>query len=465
MASNREKYWPESCQNKVRNTIHIVSLGCPKNLIDSEVMAALLVKAGACITEYPEEADVILINTCTFVLPAKKESIDEIFRMARMKEVGRCKQLVVAGCLPQRYGNILEQEIPEVDLFIGTGDIHEIADLINNIQKNDFRSSRSHIGKPTFLMTSSYARIISTPPYTAYLKIAEGCSNYCSYCVIPMVRGAFRSRQMDDILTEAVGLAEGGVKEIIVTAQETTAYGRDLPGKPTLAELMKKLASIEKVRWIRLLYTYPASLTDEILQIISDEEKICKYIDIPIQHINDGILTSMNRRGTRTFIKNIIMKARDIIPDVALRTSLIVGFPGETTEKFEELVTFIHEMRFDHLGVFVYSQEEGTQAAEFPVQIPEEEKKGRRDIIMEDQAIISYDINQSLIGSIHEVLIEGNSDVPEFTQIGRLSRQSPDIDGVTYVNAEEKRPGEIIHCKIVMAEEYDLYAEEVDVPS
>jgi ribosomal protein S12 methylthiotransferase len=449
----------------VRNTIHIVSLGCPKNLIDSEVMAALLVKGGSRITEHPEEADVILINTCAFVLPAKEESIDEIFRMARMKEAGRCKHLVVAGCLPQRYGNILEHEIPEVDLFIGTGDIHKITDLIGNLQKNDSRSSRSHIGNPTFLMTSSHSRLISTPPYTAYLKIAEGCSNCCSYCVIPSVRGSFRSRTMDDILQEAEHLADGGVKEIILTAQETTAYGKDLPGKPTLATLMKNLASIEGFRWIRLLYTYPASLTGEILQTISDEEKICKYIDIPIQHIDDVILKAMNRKGTGASIRNIIMKARDIIPDVALRTSLIVGFPGETPEKFEDLVTFVHEIRFDNLGVFVYSQEEGTQAGELQNQIPEEEKEERRDIIMEDQAIISSDINQSLIGSVHEVLIEGRSDIPEFTQIGRLSRQSPDIDGITYVKAEEKRPGEITHCRIVSAEEYDLYAEEVDVPS
>lgn len=449
----------------MQNTIHIVSLGCPKNLIDSEVMAAVLVKGGFRISEYPETADVILINTCAFVLPAKEESIDEIFRMARMKEAGQCKHLVVAGCLPQRYGNILEQEIPEVDLFVGTGDIHEIADLISNLQKNDARFPRSHIGKPTFLMSSSHARLISTPPYTAYLKIAEGCSNCCSYCVIPSVRGAFRSRKIDDIMKEAEYLAEGGVKEIILTAQETTAYGKDIPGKPTLSELMKNLSSIKGFRWIRLLYTYPASLTDEILQTISDEEKICKYIDIPVQHIDDEILTLMNRRGTGTSIRNIIMKARDIIPHVALRTSLIVGFPGETPEKFDELVAFVNEIRFDHLGVFVYSREEGTPAAEFPVQIPEEEKEERRDIIMEEQAIISYEINQSLIGSVHEVLIEGRSDIPEFTQIGRLSRQSPDIDGVTYVNAEEKRPGEITHCRIVSAEEYDLYAEEVDVLS
>lgn len=449
----------------MRNTIHIVSLGCPKNLIDSEVMAAVLVKGGFCITEFPEEADVILINTCAFVLPAKEESIDEIFRMARMKESEQCKHLVVAGCLSQRYGNILEHEIPEVDLFVGTGNILEIADLIDNLQRKDSRFPRSHIGKPTFLMTSSHARLISTPPYTAYLKVAEGCSNCCSYCVIPTVRGAFRSRTMDDIVKEAESLAEGGVKEIILTAQDTTAYGKDLPGKPNLAMLMKNLASIEGLRWIRLLYTYPASLTDEILQTISDEEKVCKYIDIPVQHIDDEILTSMNRKGSGRAIRNIITKARDIIPDVALRTSLIVGFPGETPEKFEDLVTFVHETRFDHLGVFVYSQEEGTQAAEFPAQIPEEEKEERRGIVMEDQAIISYEINQSLIGSVHEVLMEGRSDIPEFTQIGRLSRQSPDIDGVTYVNADEKRPGEIIHCRIVSAEEYDLYAEEVDALS
>ena len=440
---------------------HIVSLGCPKNLIDSEVIAAILSRGGFEIIPHPEEADLILINTCTFILPAREESIDEIFRMARMKKEGKCKHLVVAGCLPQRYGTILEQEIPEVDLFLGTGEIPEIANLIRCLEEGKPVGHRSFIGKPDFLMDSSHSRLISTPSYSAYLKIAEGCSNHCSYCVIPMVRGRFRSREMGDILKETRILAEGGVKEIIITAQETTAYGRDLKGKPTLATLMKGIASIDGIRWIRLLYTYPATITDEILETIAEEEKICKYIDIPVQHIDDDILQLMNRKNDSNSIRDVIRKARKIIPGVALRTSLIVGFPGETSEKFNRLLEFIKETRFDHLGVFKYSQEEGTKAAKLPCQVSEEEKEERRNIIMEEQSIISHEINRSLTGSVHEIMIEEKSDIPGYTQAGRLRRQSPDIDGVTYVNAQEKMPGDIINCKITSADEYDIYAEEV----
>ena len=439
---------------------HIVSLGCPKNLIDSEVIASILSRGGFEIIPHPEEADLILINTCTFVLPAKEESIDEIFYMARMKKEGKCKHLVVAGCLPQRYGAILEQEIPEVDLFFGTGEIPEIANLIKCLEEGKPVGNRSCIGKPDFLMNASHSRLISTPFYSTYLKIAEGCSNHCSYCVIPMVRGRFRSREMDDILKEAEILAEGGVKEIIITAQETTAYGKDLKGKPTLATLMKGIASIDGIRWIRLLYTYPATITDEILETIAEKEKICKYIDIPVQHIDDDILQLMNRKNDSNSIRAVIRKARKIISGVALRTSLIVGFPGETPEKFNRLLEFIKETRFDHLGVFKYSQEEGTKAAEFPFQVSEEEKEERRNIIMEEQSIISYEINKLLIGSVHEMMIEEKSDIPGYTQAGRLRKQSPDIDGVTYVNAQEKVPGDIINCKITSADEYDLYAEE-----
>jgi len=444
-----------------KKKIHIVSLGCPKNLIDSEVMAAILFKDGFQITPRPEEADIILINTCTFVLPAKEESIDEIFRMARMKKEGKCRYLIISGCLPQRYGAILEKEIPEVDLFLGTGEIPNIAGLIRKLDGKDSGTHRSFIGKPDFLMDSSYSRILSTPSYMAYLKIAEGCSNHCSYCVIPLVRGRLRSREVGDILKETALLANVGVKEIILTAQETTAYGRDLKGKSTLATLMKGLASIDGIRWIRLLYTYPVNITSKILETIVEEKKICKYIDIPVQHIDDDILKSMNRKGSSQSIKDIIRKSREIIPGVALRTSLIVGFPGETPEKFNRLLEFIKETRFDHLGVFKYSQEEGTKAAKLPFQVSEEEKEERRNIIMEEQSIISYEINQSLTGSVHEIIIEEKSDIPGYTHVGRLQRQSPDIDGVTYVNAQEKTPGDIINCRITSADEYDLYAEEV----
>lgn len=423
-------------------------------------MAALLAQGGFRIASRPEEAEVILINTCTFVLPAREESIDEIFRMAQMKHEGKCRYLIVTGCLPQRYGAILEKEIPEVDLFLGINDIPHIADFIHRLEEGISDIRRSYIEKPSFLMNSSHPRLLSPPLYSTYLKIAEGCSNYCSYCVIPLVRGAFRSRKMDDIIEEATTLAAQGVKEIILTAQETTAYGKDLEGKQNLALLLRKLSAIDTIRWIRILYTHPASITGEVLSAIAEEKKVCKYIDIPIQHIDDDILKSMNRRVTSETIRHVIRRSRSIIPDVALRTSLIVGYPGETEGKFERLREFVHEARFDHLGVFMYSPEEGTRAAELPDQISEDEKEARRDIIMEEQSIISYDINQSLIDTVQEVMMEGASDLPEYTQVGRLARQAPDIDGVTYIKAKKTLPGEIILCKIVAADEYDLYAEE-----
>jgi ribosomal protein S12 methylthiotransferase len=423
-------------------------------------MAALLAQGGFRIASRPEEAEVILINTCTFVLPAREESIDEIFRLAQMKHEGKCRYLIVTGCLPQRYGAILEKEIPEVDLFLGINDIPHIVDFIHRLEEGISDIRRSYIEKPSFLMNSSHPRLLSPPLYSTYLKIAEGCSNYCSYCVIPLVRGAFRSRKMDDSIEEASTLAAQGVKEIILTAQETTAYGKDLEGKQNLALLLRKLSAIDTIRWIRILYTHPASITDEVLSAIAEEKKVCKYIDIPIQHIDDDILKSMNRRVTSETIRHVIRRSRSIIPDVALRTSLIVGYPGETEGKFERLREFVHEARFDHLGVFMYSPEEGTRAAELPDQISEDEKEARRDIIMEEQSIISYDINQSLIGTVQEVMMEGASDLPEYTQVGRLARQAPDIDGVTYIKAKKTLPGEIILCKIVAADEYDLYAEE-----
>ncbi|HEU17961.1 MAG TPA: 30S ribosomal protein S12 methylthiotransferase RimO [Deltaproteobacteria bacterium] len=448
----------------MKATIHIISLGCPKNLIDSEVMAGLLCEAGFHITEIPEQADIILINTCTFITPAKEESIDEIFRMAQMKQAERCRFLVVTGCLPQRYGKVLQQEIPEVDLFLGIDDIPHIAHRLRNLTERVNDTHHSNMGKPTFLMDSSYPRIISSSPHSTYLKIADGCSNHCSYCVIPLVRGELRSRKPEDILKEAERLATQGVKEIIITAQETTAYGRDLPHRPRLAPLLKDLCRIDGIRWIRLLYTHPAGIADDVLSAVAEEEKICNYIDLPIQHIDDDILKSMNRRVTGVAIKNVINKCRAVIPNLALRTSLIVGYPGETEEKFERLREFIHEARFDHLGVFIYSHEEDTVAASLPDHVPDDEKEVRRDIIMEEQAIISYDINQSLVDTIQEIMIEGPSDIPGYHRMGRLKRQAPDIDGMTYVAGTGGRVGSIISCRIESAEEYDLYAQTVRKP-
>lgn len=441
--------------------VHIVSLGCPKNLVDSEVMASILTKGGYVISPEPENADVIIVNTCAFILPAKEESIDEILRMAEWKQKGRghITCLVVTGCLPQRYGKILEKEMPEVDLFLGVNEVPNIARHLDDLYGKKLPKCRSIIDKPTFLMNAEHLRLISTPSHTAYLKVAEGCSNRCSYCVIPFIRGQARSRGIDDILREAENLARRGVKEIIITAQDTTAYGLDLKGKPALSDLLKNLAAIENIRWIRLLYTYPASLTDEILCSISEEEKICNYIDIPIQHIDDGILEAMNRRGGSGMISKTIAKAREIIPGIALRTSIIVGFPGETKKKLDGLVSFIKDTRFDHLGVFTYSREEGSAALSLPSRISEKEKNTRRQLIMEEQAVISYEINQSLIGTNQDVLIDGRSDNTDFPWIGRCRRQSPDIDGVTYVKAEALIPGDLTDCRITGATEYDLFAE------
>ena len=446
-------------QNK---TIHFVSLGCPKNLIDSEVMAALLIKSGFGITPNAQEADIIIINTCAFILPAKEESIEEILQMAEWKKDGKCRHLVVTGCLPQRYGTILKKEIPEVDLLLGTGEIPRIADFIRNLENDTSSDRQSFIGEPSFLMDSTYSRLLFTSGCSAYLKIAEGCSNCCSYCVIPSVRGKYRSREIDDILKETEMLAKAGIKEINITAQDTTLYGSDLKGKPDLSLLLREMASIDGIRWIRLLYAYPAYLTGEILQTIAGEEKICNYIDIPIQHIDDDILKAMNRKGESKYIRDTLNLVRKIIPGVALRTSLIVGFPGETPEKFERLLDFIKWARFENLGVFEYSREEGTAAADFSAHVPEKEKERRKNVLMEEQSRISYEINQSRIGDLEDVLIEDENNHPDFPYIGRIRGQAPEIDGITYVSADDAAVGNIIPCRITSADVYDLFAKQTD---
>jgi ribosomal protein S12 methylthiotransferase len=445
--------------------VHIVSLGCPKNLVDSEVMGAALAEGGYRITEKPEEASVILINTCAFILPAKEESIEEILRMAAWKSGGKgpCTHLVVTGCLPQRYAQGLEEALPEVDLFLGISEtpriVRHLDGLLGGTKGAGHR--RSVIGKPTFLMNAGHRRLISTAHASAYLKIADGCSNRCSYCVIPAIRGKARSRRITDIVREAEDLAARGVRELIVTAQDTTAYGRDLKGKPTLGLLLRELAAVEGLAWIRLLYTYPAHLTDELLQTIAAEGKICDYLDIPIQHSDDAILRAMHRRGDNALIREVIAKARSIIPGVALRTSLIVGFPGETPRRFENLLAFVREARFDHLGVFTYSREEETPAAALPSRISEREKERRRDLVMEEQALISRGINDGLIGTLQEALVEGKGDLEGYAAVGRCRRQAPDIDGVTHLRGGNPKPGTVVTCRITAADDYDLYAEMI----
>jgi ribosomal protein S12 methylthiotransferase len=445
--------------------VHIVSLGCPKNLVDSEVMGASLAEGGYLLTDNAEEASVILINTCAFILPAKEESIEEILRMAAWKERenGSCSHLIVTGCLPQRYKKGLEEALPEVDLFLGVAEAPHIARHLDTMlsASTDASQKRSIVGKPTFLMNAGHKRLLSKPSASAYIKIADGCSNCCSYCVIPSIRGKARSRRIDDIVKEAAELSKQGVRELIVTAQDTTAYGSDLRGKPTLSDLLHELAAINDLAWIRLLYAYPAHLTEALFQTVAAEKKICHYIDLPIQHSDDSILRAMNRKGDNRMIRETIMMARSMIPDIALRTSLIVGFPGETMGRFDKLLAFIREIRFDHLGVFTYSSEEGTAASDFPSRITEKEKDRRRNLLMEEQAQISRSINQTLIGSLQELLVEGESELDGYTIVGRCRRQAPEIDGVTHLQGGNPETGSLVACRITDADDYDLYAEMI----
>jgi len=447
------------------STVHVVNLGCPKNLVDSEVMAALLAQAGFRIVSTPEDAEILLLNTCAFILPAREESIDEIFRLAELKKSGKCRYLIVAGCLAQRHGAELAAELPEVDLLLGISEVPRIADHLRNLMEEQPGpgTSRSVVPKPLFLMDAGHPRLLSAPTFSAYLKIAEGCSNRCTYCTIPRIRGKARSRPVDDLLREARGLARRGVRELILIAQDTTAYGRDLPGKPSLALLLRELAALDGPDWIRILYTYPTGLADELIEVIAAQDRICSYLDVPIQHIDDVILKAMKRRGDSRLIRKKLERARAAIPGLALRTSLIVGFPGETPARFNRLLAFVQETRFDHLGVFPYSPEEGTPAEKLPRQVSDRTKKARRDLLMEEQAVISHEINQSLVGSRQEVLIEGSSQNPDYPLVGRCRRQAPDIDGVTYVKGGDRPlpPGSLVFCRIVAADDYDLFAEPI----
>ncbi len=445
-------------QNKVR----IISLGCPKNLIDSEVMAGLLNQSGRQLVDRSDLADIVIVNTCAFINPAKEEAIEEILTLAEEKKKNNPRlRIVVSGCLAQRYGRELFAQMPEVDLFVGTGEVGNIVSHINKLDKGKYKRD-AVITKPDFLMNYQHPRILSTTAASTYLKISDGCSNRCSYCVIPSIRGAARSRKSDDILQEAEILANRGIKEIIITAQDTTNYGRDLKGRPRLSTLLNDMAKIKSVKWIRLLYTHPARVTTDLLEVIATNEKICRYIDLPIQHIDDDILKAMNRKVTSTKIKEVITQVRRIIPGVALRTSLIVGFPGETPTRFNRLLDFVNETKFDHLGIFTYSREEGTIAANLKSHVSEKEKERRRETIMNEQAAISTTINKTLIGSAQDVLIEGESDRGDYAYMGRCRRQALEIDGITYIKNSKAQIGRIVKCKITSADEYDLFGEIIN---
>lgn len=448
-------------KNNLTGKLHIISLGCSKNLVDSEVMGGLARSGGMAIVENPDDADVVIVNTCGFIQPAKEEALEVILTLAHQnKQGGGRRKLIVAGCLAQRYGNELLLDIPEVDLFIGTGEVGRIAKHLQNL--NTAQPCRAAVlSLPDFLMTARHERILSASSVTACLKISDGCSNCCTYCAIPSIRGQARSRKPHDILQEAQNLVSRGIREIILIGQDITAYGLDLKKRPQLADLLADLSSISGIHWLRLLYTHPAHITTDVLETMARHQNICHYIDLPIQHIDRAILTAMNRQVSPERIKEIIGLSRSIMPDVALRTSIIAGFPGETPKRFERLLDFIRKTKFDHLGVFTYSREEGTIAAGLPGRISEKEKERRRESIMTEQAGISHAVNRNLIGSVQEALIEEVSDRAGYAFVGRCRRQAPEIDGVTYIQNSNVKIGDFVHCKITAADHYDLFAEIV----
>ena len=447
--------------------ILFISLGCDKNLVDSEHMLGMLCENGFSVTDDEREADIIVINTCCFIHDAKEESIENILEMAKLKKEGNLKVLVVTGCLAQRYKDEIQEEIPEVDAVIGTTAYDDIVEVVNNtLKKNDDNVKKDKINYNSYkdisyLTKNSSKRVITTGGYTSYLKIAEGCNKNCTYCIIPKLRGKFRSVPMDELLDEAKYLAEKGVKELILVAQETTLYGVDIYGEKKLPELLRKLCQIEGFEWIRILYTYPEEITDELIQVIKEEDKICKYIDMPIQHASDNILRKMGRRTNKQDLINIINKLRSEIDDIVIRTTLITGFPGETDDDFEELLDFVYDMNFERLGVFTYSAEEGTKAASMDNQVDEEVKKMRRDAVMEMQQDITFDFMEDLIGNITKVIIEGYI-VDDDVYVGRTYMDAPGIDGLVFVESPKQiMSGDIILAEITGAEGYDLTAKHI----
>lgn len=439
--------------------ILFVSLGCDKNLVDSEHMLGMLCDNGFTVTDDENEADVIVVNTCCFIHDAKEESIENIIEMAKLKDEGNLKALVVTGCLAQRYKDEIQKEIPEVDAVIGTTAYDDIVNIVKEILED--KKVVNSYKDISYLTPNTSNRVITTGGYTSYLKIAEGCNKNCTYCIIPKLRGKFRSVPMEQLLEEARYLADKGVKELILVAQETTLYGVDIYGEKKLPELLRELCKIEGFEWIRILYTYPEEITDELIQVIKEEDKICKYIDMPIQHASDNILKRMGRRTNRADLVEIIGKLRKEIDDIVIRTTLITGFPGETEEDFEELLDFVYDMNFERLGVFTYSAEEGTKAAEMNEQIAEEVKEARRNAVMEMQQDITFDYMASLVGNITKVLIEGYM-VDDDVYVGRTYMDAPNIDGLVFVNSNKQlMSGDIILAEITNSDGYDLIAEHV----
>ena len=436
--------------------IYIDTLGCPKNFNDSQMAAGILEEHQNVVVDTPEEADVIMVNTCGFINDAKTESIERIFDMAAYKEDG--KLLVVSGCLAQRYAEELHEEMPEVDLFIGVNEYENLPELLDELSKGVRRGVVSHPCDDGFL--DRYVRKLPENPYSATIKIAEGCNNVCAYCVIPKIRGRYRSKREEDILAEAEALAAAGCKELILIAQDVTYYGMDLYGELRLAKLLRRLCRVDGIRWIRLMYCYEDRITDELIQTMAEEEKICDYLDIPIQHASDQVLAAMNRRSTSASIADTIRRLKEAMPDIHIRTTLIVGFPGETEEDFDTLCDFVEEQRFARLGVFAYSREENTPAGEREDQIDESVKEQRLDHIMRRQLDISLELNREKIGKTFEVLVEERDE--DGSYIGRTAFDAPEIDNsVIFTSARDLAPGDFVRVLIDDAFDYDIVGTEV----
>ncbi len=443
--------------------ILFISLGCDKNLVDTEVMLGMLKEEGCSFTDDEAEAEAVVINTCCFINDAKEESINTILEMSELKKSGQIKALIVAGCLAQRYQKEIQEEIPEVDAIIGTSAILDIVDTLNQVLKGNAQNHVEELDKPP---VGGRRRIVTTGGHYAYLKIAEGCDKHCTYCIIPKVRGSYRSIAIEDLLKEAAALAEGGVKELILVAQETTLYGMDLYGRKSLPRLLQELCRISGLVWIRILYCYPEEITDELIQVMKKEPKICHYLDIPVQSGSDNILKKMGRKTDSGQIKTIIGKLREEIPDICIRTTLITGFPGETEEDHEETLDFVDEMEFDRLGVFAYSPEEGTPAAEMPGQVPEDVKEMRRNEIMELQQEIAFDLARNMAGRRVNAMVEGKIE-QEDVYVARTYKDAPGVDGYLFINTDEcldksLMSGDFVAVTITGSNEYDLIGEMED---
>jgi ribosomal protein S12 methylthiotransferase len=444
----------------MKQKVSLVSLGCPKNLVDAEVMLGHLPADRFEIVTDEAQADIIIVNTCSFIKEAKEESVETILEVADYKKTGRCRLLVVTGCLPQRYREELAGELPEVDLFMGTGDGPRIVELLNAHVGG--KGTVQAVGLPEYLYDHTTPRVQSSPFYSTYVKIAEGCANHCSYCIIPQLRGTLRSRSIASVVEEVRRLVGTGVKEVNLIAQDVTAYGADRDDGARLEELLRQLVKIEGLQWLRLLYAYPDGISDELLDLMAAEEKICNYLDVPLQHVDDTILAMMNRRVDQAAIRELLGRIRRRIPDITLRTSFIVGFPGETDEQFNALLDFVNEGHFERVGVFRYSREEGTAAATLESQVPERTKKSRYHKLMKAQSRVSFRKNRALVGNIEPVLVEGFSEETELLLRGRSVRQAPDVDGQVYITSGQAEIGAIVPLRITDSSEYDLIGEIVE---